>query len=435
MSSGAGLEITRLRHDFIFCIDPGFWVAPDRRGERLSFARGDEAEKIARVLRSDHRVRAVEWAKSLFEDARRRDHATLMTINFEDIAPANVRLADSVQERVGAFDLSLTEIRISRDGPIAFPFVARYTPEQRAASLDVPQLLRELQIVRESAYRLFREVANYAFDISTRTELFGPTEHELFAKSLQRTHRFEIIDFDYRLSDGTKPAIAELLQAPDDAASRELAGLIRMSRPEVWPAYRPEFLSRFFERNLGNRIDELWIFNSRCLVRHHPEEGERADVQLWFEDARLAMTLLLQKAAALEFLHWVMKNDLSKVHSRLTTQSNKAYVDATDLLSVVEELSNKVVDPLVVERHISHEFFRKLLKEATVVFEIDELSTLCRDRMQDIRNLVQAIAAQVVSMSTLDSAKRSERLTKHMLWLSIVVAVLAIGQILIAFAG
>jgi hypothetical protein len=429
----AGLHITRLRHDFIFCIDPGFWVAKSERSHRLAFNQGHGARDIARILRSDHRVRSVEWAQSLFEDAHRRDHATLTTINFEDIAPAKVRLAEPLAERVGLFDLTLSEIRFSRDGPIAFPFTARYAPANGGTHLPIEQLLRELMVVRESAHRRLAAVARSAFDITANAELFGVGDDELFSRSLQRVHRFEIIDFDYRLSDGSKPAIGDMIERVDSLAARELAGLIRMARPEVWHAYRNDFLKQFFKGNLGNRIDELWIFNSRCLVRHHPEETTRADVQLWFEDARLAMTILLQKATVLEFLHWVMKHELGEIHRSLTTAGDKLHVNAVDLLAVVEELSNRVVDPLVVERHISHEFFRKLLREAGSILEIPDLSRLCRDRIQDVRNLVQAVAAQVVSSTALNSTMATERLTKQMLWLSVLVAVLAAVQVLVAF--
>lgn len=427
------LIVTRLRYDFLFCLDPGFWIAPSERNRRLTFTQSTEAERMALALRPDQRVRSVEWAQSVFEDAQRRDHATLTTINFDDIAPANIRLAEPLIERVGMFDLVLSDLRLSRDGPIAFPFVARFAPEGPVPGLPVDRLLRELLVVRESAYRLFSKAASSAFEILSGTDLFGPGDESLFKASLKRCHRFEIVDFDYCLSDGSKPTIQEIAEDPASAASRELAGLIRMARPEVWANYRPQFLADFFKRNLGNRADELWIFNSKCLVRHHPEEGERADVHLWFEDARMAVTILLQKVAALEFLHWVMKTDLGKVHGLLTTASSKMYMDAVDLLAVVEEMSNRVVDPLVVERHVSHEFFRRVLREAADSLELHRISGLCRDRLEDVRHLIQAVGAQVVSAATLESARSSEKVTRQMYWLSILVAILAAAQVAAVF--
>jgi hypothetical protein len=294
-------------------------------------------------------------------------------------------------------------------------------------------MLRELLVVRESAYRLFSKAARYAFDVVGNTGLFGPSDESLFAGALKRCHRFEIVDFDYRLSDGSQPSIQEMMESPWSTASRELAGLIRMARPEVWASYRPQFLADFFERNLGNRSDELWIFNSKCLVRHHPEEGERADVQLWFEDARLAVTILLQKVAALEFLHWVMKTDLGRVHGLLTNTGSRKYLDAVDLLAVIEEMANRVVDPLVVERHVSHEFFRRLLSEAARSLELPMINELCRDRLEDLRHLIQAVGAQVVSAATLESARSSEKVTRHMYWLSVLIALLAVAQIIALF--
>ena len=436
MGVGGGLRITRLRIDFIYSLDPGYWIGVANRQSRFTFMHDPgEVKRVTDALRKDFRVYAVEPVRSLFDDTHRRDHATLTTINFHDIAPLNIRLTEQIAERIGVFHLELTHLRLSRDGPIAFPFTARYVPEGPGRGLPVELLLRELTVLRESSHRLLQAAVHRAFEIVAATSVLGPAVPEQLAESFKKIHSFEIFDFDYETTEGRKPSIWSITSQPGTRHARELAGLIRLSRPEVWDVYRDEFLTQFFQRNLGNRTDELWIFHGFRLIRHHPEETQRADVQLWFEDARMAITILLQKATALEFLYWSMRYDLNAIRRLLAVSGMDALPRAEELLAVVEELSNRVVDPLIVERHVSHEFFRGLLRQAADALEIPELSRLCRDRLQDVREAVQSIANQVVSAATLRSSVAMERLTRQMLWLSLVVAILAIGQLLLAARG
>ena len=108
-------------------------------------------------------------------------------------------------------------------------------------------------------------------------------------------------------------------------------------------------------------------------------------------------------------------------------------ISGREPIAVTERLSNRVVDPLVLERNISHEFFRALLREAARVVELEELSNVCRDRLKDIRHVAQAVAAQMVANASLTSAVNTERLNKQMVWMSVLVAILAVAQFVVAF--
>lgn len=81
---------------------------------------------------------------------------------------------------------------------------------------------------------------------------------------------------------------------------------------------------------------------------------------------------------------------------------------------------------------MSHEYFKRLLIEAARAVELPTLSSLCRDRLNDVRMTVESIATQVSPSAALRSTITTERLTQQMLWLSILVALLAIAQIALA---
>jgi len=347
--------------------------------------------------------------------------------------PIRIRLNRGIDTEAGAFELQWSEIALARDGSVILPFAANtLTAKTAATALRVEAVVSELTLVRSTVMSLAEAALTSCASLFAESDLYPAPDDGYAAQLVERLLCFEVIDFDWLVSGEPGWRMIDVVNAPDSLAARQLVGFLRMSRPGVWSNYPERFVTRFLETNLGHRCDDLWVFHSKRLFRHHPERRSRGDVEFWFDDAKMGVAILLHRVASLEFLYTYMHRDLGAVGRLLAAPTETTVLEASHQLVAIERLANRISDPLVMTRHVVHDFFREVLVAAAEELQVAELVELTRERLQTVQTMVGMVGAQAAANVSVSIARSTEALTRLTVVLAIGAAVLAVIQVAVA---
>lgn len=202
---------------------------------------------------------------------------------------------------------------------------------------------------------------------------------------------FEIIDFDFKVGRRYGHTILrDYYSGKLQSLPTDLTGFIRMTRQGVWTNYKPDFQTRFWAQNLGNRKDEIWLVHVKHFFRFHPERAERESVQNFYSEVSLSIKKLIHSIAHINFLSRAMQD------FRLTENS-----DWRSVLKFSDNLSEQA--PQLPE-YSEHDFFSRLMIRILEEFNFDSLTKNYHVQLGEIK-------ASTLSYTSLLSAKRVNQLT------------------------
>lgn len=308
-------------------------------------------------------------------------------------------------------------ILLSRRGTLGVAYSIKSPTDY---SCDVPSAINEFTSVRNQLAELVVTDLNgigESYPIASATEMDGPGD----------PFCFECIDFDSSIDGGF--SISNLLRHDQIDDARTLCGFFRMTRPEVTKNYRTSFCCDFLNRSFGNRDDEIWITESRRLFRRHPEARSRSDVAAHWEDVVLTSWLFLARACELEGLHDVCTELLRTLRSEFSMTRHIPTGKMYGYFSRYERIASEIVDPLSLERHSVHGFFRRVMQELSVVLEIDSIHHSLLKRAEEVQSMIGMISSYSTADASRVLTERTRSLNLWMLLITVLATILVAAQV------
>lgn len=422
------LILNHLAVDIIYTIDSRHFLDKKNLINWVEYLDDDKWEtKLKKDFLRSNEISSLESLYSYYANTGREEKTTLPS-PFYQSTPLVVSFKNTKTLRTGIFNIQLNSFFISHEGVLSVSFKAKLLQSEHEC-LTVPEAILELAVIRKQCHKLLLE----AFE-----ELIWPSLESSTGLKFSRSdfdkhkiyHIYEIIDFDYQASNNAESK--NFYRDLTLKQTRELVGLLRLSRSGIWGKYSEKFLREYLNKNLGNRDDELWMITDNRLFRLHPERTIKSDVDLWFSDLKSMIMIVHQKRASLDFLVLYLSNKLKNIRYILLNSTLAALRETREHLSWLDRFSHTSFDPLAVERYIENTFLKKILREILVEQQIPNLHLSVKERVADLHMLISTFDNNISNYSSFINSENTEKLSKKVYVLTWLVFLLTLSQLIIA---
>ena len=436
-----GISFFDLELYFIFSIDLSSLI--DRRYEDvLNSLRGKRSWLLNirdMFYTSKHPMlfKNPECDTSQYIKSARLEKFTISELFLQENSPLRFNIGKPI--RIGGFIISECSVRFHQDGVLTVRFhLKQIRKHAKFDFFDVDGFVSTMQPIRRKIEQKAVEMICAFCEDWNRVS--NEVVLEIASKSTLKNslHKYEIILFDYSTSSGHKIPIKNMYNKDKLDLLRQLVGFARMSRPFAWKSYSFKFMSEFVRNDVGNREDELWLVYYERLVRYIPQRKDQS-VVLWLEDALLGIEILLAKKAVLEYVTSWSRAELLLLRQNVQFLVDKKFMlqkaisEANKLIANLYCLLSTVLDPLSLERNITHEFYLTLIRSVVKHLRIDRLTETAKSTFGDLNQTSQLIKSLGDTVANLRLQQQMKKLTIIALLFTLAAIVIAIVELLSVF--
>lgn len=333
------------------------------------------------------------------------------------------------------FKVADYSVKLTKDGVllVRFHVIQAKSKNKSYMRMDVVSLISRIDQIRQKLNNSFIDVLQKFASCWSSTLMDIRLQDHIGKDALEKAYTYEIILFDYIVRNkNLHIKIKDMYTIENIDLLRQLVGLARMSLPETFNSYSWDFLKKYvLENDIGNRDDELWLITEKRILRFHPM---RKDIrwETWLRSAVSGIDILLAKRTLMERITDYMDKEILSLRSEISDLSKKkiAYKDITrvdeqlnqQMVNLVN-ISQVVLDPLRLERHITDDFYLKLAKRIIDHFKLENLSRMVINYYEELYNL----SATVKGMA---ETKREARRIEAIELLSLIFAAMTLSEIL-----
>lgn len=356
----------------------------------------------------------------------------------------NRRISDTAGDLFHNARFSGNQMRLYREGVFTFTIQFQLVPdrvlnggtERPLAVSRAIELIEELDRVGalvfhsqlqawlrgDEAQAAIRRLMGLEFNIEFRL-----TSDELKRRS--KTHRLLFLETLFRFSasnSGASRFVDQVQVSPSEALDNvALAGLLNTS--SWYEKYRPSYLSRVAEKDLGYRADEIYVTDRKSTLVSNPAFWDSRDnLRIYREDLILVAeywaTRLVEAHALLNYLQ--LHPDIVGLEESEPADGLRTLVDANNAFARLKES----LDP---SRIIDHGFTVRLMQRLRAEMGIDIPLEFIEERLKSASESMSLRSAVAAEGATVGPVLALQRQGHWLTWGAVAVATISLAVALI----